>query len=601
VRNVFDARARPARLSAMLIPSPPDDVRRITRLYYWSGWPVLDIAREFGKPRTTVDSWRVRDGWDKTPVMQRVEQVAEFKYMRLLLKDRPSAGDFKEIDFIGRQLERMARVTKYLGADGHEGHLNPNVENRNKGEKKRKPANLFTEEQIAQLERNYQERMFRYQLRWKESLLSARIRNILKSRQIGATYAIAFESLIDALRTGKNKLFISASKAQAYAFRAYIVDFAREVGVELKGDPITLGNNGARLYFLATNFRVTQGFSGDLIFDEYQWTANFLKIRHTAAGMAAQKRFTQTYITTPSSTTHDGWSLWNGDHFNAKRAAAEKVVFDISHDFLREGVVGADRQWRNIVTLEDALADGCDLFDIDDIRAENSPDEYANKFGCQPIDDTASVFPFAEMQPCMVDSWEEWLDLKPFAPRPLGNRPVWIGYDPAKSGDGAAIVVIAAPQTPLSPFRIIERDMFKGMDYAVQVEHIRKLTQRYNVVHIGMDTNAVGASVIEGVRTFFPTVVGDTYTPAVKTMMVYKAKEVIMARRLHFDRGWQDVAHAFMAIRKGITASGRHITFYSQRSEGIGHADVAWATMHALKNEPLTAVGDSGKASVDIF
>lgn len=584
----------------MLAPCPDQDKRRLCRLYYWTGWEIADLAREFGIPRTTLHSWKSRDGWDKASVIQRVSNATEARYMQLVLKDKKTPHEFKEIDLLGRQLERHARIERYLAPGGHEGHLNPNVENRNKGEKKRKPANFFTEDQIAQLERNYQDRMFRYQLRWKEALLTARIRNILKSRQIGATYAIAFESLIDALRTGKNKLFISASKAQAYAFRAYIVDFAREVGVELKGDPIKLGN-GARLYFLATNFRVTQGFSGDLIFDEYQWTANFLKIRHTAAAMAAQKRFTQTYITTPSSTTHDGWQLWNGDHFNAKRPAADRVVFDISHEFLREGVVGADRQWRNIVTLEDALADGCDLFDIEDIRAENSPDEFANKFGCQPIDDTASVFPFAELQPCMVDSWDEWEDMKPFAPRPLGNRPVWIGYDPAKSGDGAAIVVIAAPQTPLSPFRMIEREMFRGMDYTVQVEHIRKLTQRYNVVHIGMDTNAVGASVIEGVRTFFPTVVGQVYNPAVKTGMVFKALEVIKARRLQFDRGWQDVAHAFMSIRKGITASGRHITFYSQRSENVGHADVAWATMHALMNEPLSAVGDSGKASVDIF
>ncbi|MFD0726952.1 terminase large subunit domain-containing protein [Lysobacter brunescens] len=585
----------------MLIPCPETDTRRACRLLYWTGWDIPSLSREFGRPLTTLHSWRTRDGWDKAPVIARIEAATEARYMQLVLKDKKTPHDFKEIDLLGRQLERHARINRFLEPGGNEAHLNPNVENRNKGEKKRKPANFFTEAQIEQLERNYQDRMFRYQLRWKEALLTARIRNILKSRQIGATYAIAFESLIDALKTGKNKLFISASKAQAYAFRAYIVDFAREVGVELKGDPITLGNNGARLYFLATNFRVTQGFSGDLIFDEYQWTANFLKIRHTAAGMAAQKRFTQTYITTPSSTTHDGWSLWSGDHWNSKRPAGERVVIDISHDALREGALGPDRQWRNIVTLEDALADGCDLFDIDDIRAENSPDEYANKFGCQPIDDTASVFPFAELQPCMVDSWEEWLDLKPFAPRPLGNRPVWIGYDPAKSGDGAAIVVIAAPQTPLSPFRIVEREMFKGMDYTVQVEHIRRLTERYNVVHIGMDTNAVGASVIEAVRTFFPTVVGDTYTPAVKTAMVYKAKEVIMARRLQFDRGWQDVAHAFMAIRKGITASGRHITFYSQRSESIGHADVAWATMHALRNEPLTAVGDHGKAQVEIF
>lgn len=585
----------------MLIPCPADDVRRQCRLYYWSGWDVTSLSKEFKRPRTTIDSWRIRDGWDKASVIQRCEGASEARYIQLIGKEKKTPHDFKEIDLLARQFERFARINRYLSPGGHEGHLNENVENRNAGQKKRKPANFFTDEQISKLRQNIEGRRWGYQRRWGDAKALTRIRNILKSRQIGATYYFSGEALIDALDTGKNKLFVSASKKQAFAFRAFIIAFAREVGVELKGDPITIGNNGAQLHFLSTNFRATQSFSGDLIFDEYQWTSNFLDVRHTAAGMASQKRYNLTYITTPSSKTHEGWTYWNGDHYNKNRSQKDRVGFDISHEHLRYGVVGPDRQWRNIITLENALEEGCDLFDIDELRAECGDAEYANKYGCQPIDDNESVFPFAELKSCMVDAWEDWMDLKPFAPRPLGDRPVWIGYDPAKSGDGAAIAVIAAPTTALSPFRVIEHKMFKGMDYEVQVNHIRGLTRSYNVQHIGMDTNAVGAVVIEGVRQFFPNVVGDTYNPTVKTAMIYKAKEVIQAARMQFDRGAQDIAHAFMAIRKGITPSGRHITFYSQRSEGIGHADVAWAIMHALMNEPLAAVGDSGKATVDIY
>ena len=559
------------------------------------------MSLEFGIPRTTIESWKSRDGWDKSPILERVGQCIEARYMQLLLKDRKTGGDLKEGDFLMRQMVQAARIEKYQQPNGHEGHLNEKVENRNKGEKKRKPANFFSDAQIAQLRKNLEDRMFGYQKRWKEALLVARIRDILKSRQIGATDHFSGEALLDAIDTGKNKIFISASKAQAFAFRAYIIGFAREVGVDLKGDPIVLGNNGAKFYFLGTNFRSTQSFSGDLFFDEYQWTANFLKVRHTASGMASQKKYNQTFITTPSSKAHEGWSFWSGEVMNKGRSAANKISVDISHKALRYGAVGPDKKWRNIITLQDAIDEGCDLFDIDQLRFENSPEEFANKYDCQPIDDHDSVFPFDELQDCMVDAWDDWrLDYKPFAPRPLGDVPVWIGYDPAKSGDGAAIVVVAAPQSSLSPFRIIEVEMFRGMDYTKQVDHIRLLTRRYNVQHIGMDTNSVGAVVIEGVRSFFPSVIGDTYNPAVKTAMIFKAKEVIGARRLQFDRGRQDVAHAFMAIRKGITPSGRHITFYSQRSDSIGHADAAWATMHAIMREPLSEVGDGG-TKVEVF
>lgn len=44
----------------------------------------------------------------------------------------------------------------------------------------------------------------------------------------------------------------------------------------------------------------------------------------------------------------------------------------------------------------------------------------------------------------MVDSWELWTkDFKPLATRPFGNKPVWVGYDPAESGDSAGLVVVA--------------------------------------------------------------------------------------------------------------------------------------------------------------
>ena len=64
----------------------------------------------------------------------------------------------------------------------------------------------------------------------------------------------AREALVDALTTGRNQIFLSASKAQAHLFKQYIIQFAQEVDVELKGDPIVLPN-GATLYFLGTNAR----------------------------------------------------------------------------------------------------------------------------------------------------------------------------------------------------------------------------------------------------------------------------------------------------------------------------------------------------------
>src|SRR5690606_345965 len=97
-------------------------------------------------------------------------------------------------------------------------------------------------------------------------------------------------------------------------------------------------------------------------------------------------------------------------------------------------------QWRQIVTVEDAVAGGCDLFDIDQLRLEYSPEEFENLLMCGFIDDTLSVFPLSSLQRCLVDAWVEWSDYKPFAARPFGDRVVWIGYDPSVRRDAPALV-----------------------------------------------------------------------------------------------------------------------------------------------------------------
>lgn len=247
------------------------------------------------------------------------------------------------------------------------------------------------------------------------------------------------------------------------------------------------------------------------------------------------------------------------------------------------------------------MAGGCDLFDLDQLRMEYAPPEFANLLMCQFVDDTASVFPLAMMQRCMVDSWVEWIDFKPFAARPLGDRPVLVGYDPALSGDGAGCVVVAPPAVPGGKFRGIEKHRWRGMDFTYQAEQIKQITERYNVIYIGIDTTGVGAGVCERVRKFFPAVTTFSYSPEVKSRLVLKAFDVIHHGRMEFDAGWTDVAQAFMAIRKTTTASGRQMTYQAGRTDDIGHSDLAWAVMHALAFEPLEGNAGAKQGLMEIY
>ena len=576
-----------------------NDPRRQAALLYWQGFSVPQIAEMLQTKRPTVQSWKQRDQWEETAPLNRVESTLEARLIQLYAKPNLTPHDFKVADFLARQMERFARINRY-GQTGNEVDLNPNVANRNKGDRKKPTKNFFSDEAIEKLEEIFFAESFEYQLRWHRAGLEHRIRDILKSRQIGATFYFSREALLHALKTGHNQIFLSASKTQAYVFREYIIQFARRVDVDLTGDPIVIGNNGAKLIFLGTNSNTAQSHNGDLYVDEIFWIPNFQKLRKVSSGMASQSHLRSTYFSTPSTLAHGAYPFWSGELFNRGRASpSERVDIDISHDALAAGVACPDGQWRQIVTIEDALAGGCTLFNLEQLKRENSVDDFRNLFMCEFVDDKASVFPFEDLQRCMVDSLEEWEDFAPFADNPFGSRPVWVGYDPSHSGDSAGCVVLAPPVVAGGKFRILERHQWKGMDFATQAESIRQLTEKYNVEYIGIDATGLGIGVFQLVRSFYPAARDIRYTPEMKTAMVLKAKDVIRRGCLEYDVSATDITTSFMAIRKTMTSSGRSATYEASRTEEASHADVAWATMHALLNEPLTA--GSGQVTSSIL
>ncbi|MFS7382709.1 terminase ATPase subunit family protein [Rahnella inusitata] len=564
------------------------DPRRQAALLYWQGFSVRQIGEMLSQKTPTVQSWKTRDQWEAIAPISRVETSMEARLIQLVMKDVKEGKDYKEIDLLGRQIERLARVNRY-NHTGSEADLNPNVANRNKGERKAPDKNVFSDEAIEKLGDIFIETSFEYQRGWHQAGLQHRIRNILKSRQIGATFYFAREALIDALTTGRNQIFLSASKAQAHVFKNYIIDFARQVDVDLKGDPIVLPN-GARLIFLGTNVRTAQSYTGNLYLDEYFWIPKFQELRKVASGMSLHKKWRSTYFSTPSSLAHSAYPFWSGELFNkGRRNKSDRIDLDLTHSHLSKGVLCDDGQWRQIVTVEDALSGGCNLFDLEQLQLEYSPAEYENLLMCEFVDDQASVFPFAELQGCMVDSLDEWEDFDPYLKRPFAYRPVWIGYDPSHTGDSAGCAVIAPPVVSGGKFRVLERHQWKGMDFAAQAKSIEELTNRYAVEYIGIDATGIGQGVFQLVQQFFPAAREIRYSPEVKTALVLKAKDTISSGRLEYDTGHTDITASFMAIRKTMTASGNRSTYEASRSEEASHADVAWAIMHALLNEPLTA------------
>lgn len=598
-------------MSILADPSfvPPE---RQARSLYWRGWGVTQIAEELGQPRPTVESWRRRGGWDGAPSIAKLEDCLETRWMALVAKVKKTGDDYKEIDLLGRQVAALAKVRRYEAPGGHEGDLNDKVANRNAGERKpKKKPNHFTAEQAEKLREIFLDQLFGYQETWWENL-SRRTRMILKSRQIGATYYFAFEALMDAIESGRNQIFLSASKAQAHQFRNYIIAFAKQAGVDLKGDPMLItselrpeGEAAAELHFLGTNFRTAQGRSGNFYFDEFFWVHGFEELNKVASGMATHKRWRKTYFSTPSTVAHPAHPYWTGERRNRRRKKEDRIQIDVGHAALKDGRLCEDKVWRQIVTVEDAIAKGFDLVDLDELQDEYAEDEFANLFGCVFVDDSLSAFRFNDLVKLGCDSLVEWTDFDPEAARPYGNRPVWAGYDPQNSenGDNAALVIAAPPTVSGGTFRILERHPLRGLDFEQQAEFIKGMLSRYNCTYLGIDATGVGAGVYQLLAKADSGIGGVTkieYSLEVKAAMVMKAQNVVRRGRLAFDSSLLDVVSSFLSIKKTLTTSGRNVTFKAGRGGEDGHADLAWAIMHILMNEPLDGK-EKPKGSMEIF
>lgn len=572
----------------------PDAIKQAARGMYLRRYAVAEIGEALGVPRRTVYFWISQGQWDALLAHEGPEEAAQRRLTILLERDNKTAAELKEVDALVGTLERLhrlqaAKLAASAGAttDGAgqdpSGGGQPRERKPRKGRTIKNDVSKLTKEDF---EARFHKRYYAYQRQWAAQKLLYRNRAYLKSRQIGATWYFAQEALEDAVLTGDNQIFLSATRAQSEVFRAYITALAAEAfDIELKGNPLVLhtGHGPATLYFLSNNSKSAQSYHGHVYIDEFFWITKFRELFKVATGMAAHKKWRRTIFSTPSALTHAAFGLWSGEDFQARFAKRKPWP---EAKALRAGTACPDSWFRQVVTLDDAVAGGCDLFDVDQLKLEYSPDDFEQLFRCRFIDDAQSVFPLALLERCMVDTTEDWTDVDRAAARPVGNRVVWGGYDPARTGDNASASTLLPPDAAGGTIRLLEKERWQGKSYLWQGERIREQAKRYNYSHYGIDTTGPGIGVFEMVRQFIPQASSIVYNPQVKAQLVLKGLEVMEQGRFQFDAGDIDLAHAFMSIKRTTTNSGQ-VTYAAGRTDKTGHADEAWSVLHALAAEPL--------------
>lgn len=575
------------------------EIKQAAKVLYLKAWTPKCIADELKlSNERIVYYWADKHGWRDMLREYSVDEMISSKIQALLDLTEPTKA---QLDMLDRLMNHHVKYKRQRAQDKQRAEQGdspaphsdskPRSNNRrSKNQSQKKERKKTVEDLTPEDFELWVDSLYDYQKLMrtiKNDPSMPRTRNVLKSRQIGFTFGCAGEALEDAVLTGENQIFISATKSQAEVFRSYIVKIAHEfLDITLKGNPIKLPN-GAEMHFLATSANSAQSRAGNVYVDEYFWIRDFKKVSDVVSACATQKRFRKTYFSTPSSKNHPAYPFWTGDMWKGGKSTRSNVVFPDFNKLKDGGRVCPDKQWRYVIDVHDAVQQGCDLIDPDELEEEFSPDAFRNLYKCEFVDDAKSVFKFTDVEKLMVDT-ATWQDFKARENFPFARREVWLGYDPSRTRDNACLVVVAPPLKDGETFRVLEKHYWKGLNFQYQASEIKKVMERYNATYLGIDTTGIGAGVWDLLSAEYPReCVAIHYSNESKTRLVMKMIDVVESKRLQFDAGQKDIASAFMAIKRAATKGGGNMTFRADRSELVGHADVFWAISHALINEPL--------------
>ncbi len=567
---------------------------QIAKSLYLRRYTPAEIAEELNLPnRRIVYYWAQNGNWADMLSHESVIEAINRRVVLLTERNNKSDADKDELDRLivhhvklmvqaNKHKEKLAEV-KAQAESGGDYATDENGETKKKRKYRKNDISELTPEDFQQFA---DEMLFGYQKHLRINIKKA-IRNILKSRQIGATWYFAFEAFEDAVLNGDPQIFLSASRPQAEVFRSYIVNIAEQYfGVTLTGNPIRL-SNGAELRFLSTNKNTAQSYSGHLYTDEYFWVPDFKKLNEVASAMATHDKWRTTYFSTPSSKTHPAYPFWTGDEWRGTDPKRKNVEFPKFAEMEDGGRDCPDGQWRYIITIEDAVRNGFNLASIEKLRNRYNRDTFNMLYMCVFVDSGASVFKYNDLEKCAVDIGL-WDDHDPDALRPFGNREVWGGYDPARSGDTSTFVIVAPPEGPGECFRVLATFYWQGMAWKHQAKQIEDLTKSYRFTHIGIDTTGIGHGVYEMVADFaHRETMAINYSLNMKNQLVLKMIDLVDEQRIAWDKEQKEITASFLAIHRTTTQKGGSMTFVADRSQETGHADVFWATSHAVANEPL--------------
>ena len=393
-----------------------------------------------------------------------------------------------------------------------------------------------------------------YQRRW---VLDARRFKIgVWSRQVGKSFATAFEADLDCIQTPRTDwLVMSAGQRQSdeWMLKALAVARACEAGLAGTKDAgaakFTASaseirfSNGSRILSLPANPDTARGYSANLVLDEFAmheadrevWAAIFPTITNELSG---QKKIR--VASTPKGRGNKFAELWE------------------------EG----GPQWsRHKVTLDDAIAAGLRVDKAALREGVADEDIWRQEYFCEFLANDTTYFPLDLIRNC---------ERIP-APEAPPDAPRFLGVDIGRAHDLTAIAELAAVGEEL---RLVDLETIERAPFAEQRELLWSRLSRQSVRGVAIDATGIGAQLAEETRAKFGSRVEPVqFTNATKNGLFQSLHRAMEEARLVLPAD-RELREDINAMHRKISTGG-NIQFTAPRRPD-GHSDRACALALAV-------------------
>ena len=393
-----------------------------------------------------------------------------------------------------------------------------------------------------------------YQRRWVTD--KHRFKIGVWSRQVGKSFATAFEADLDCIQTPRTDwLVMSAGQRQSdeWMLKALAVARACEAGLAGTKDAgaakFTASAseirfaNGSRILSLPANPDTARGYSANLVLDEFAmheadrevWAAIFPTITNELSG---QKKIR--VVSTPKGRGNKFAELWE------------------------EG----GPQWsRHKVTLDDAIAAGLRVDKAALREGVADEDIWRQEYFCEFLANDTTYFPLDLIRACE----------RIHAPEAPPDAPRFLGVDIGRAHDLTAIAELAAVGEEL---RLVDLETIERAPFAEQRELLWSRLSRPSVRGVAIDATGIGAQLAEETRAKFGSRVEPVqFTNAVKNGLFQSLHRAMEEGRLVLPAD-RELREDINAMHRKISTGG-NIQFTAPRRPD-GHSDRACALALAV-------------------